>query len=48
MLAIIYSDRLGLDLDLLYYETPVGKVKLNIQFGRDHVNIAAKERDSFK
>ena len=40
------SDGPGLGLDFLYYETPVGKVKRNRQFGREHVDIAAKERDS--
>lgn len=28
---------LGLDLEFLYYETPVGKVKRNKQFGREHI-----------
>jgi len=33
-----------LGLDFLYYETPVGKVKRNRQFGREHVDIVARER----
>ncbi|MDO9518278.1 MAG: hypothetical protein Q7J10_09570 [Methanosarcinaceae archaeon] len=36
----------GLGLDFLYYETPVGKVKRNQQFGREHVDIVARERSS--
>ncbi len=36
----------GLDLEFLYYETPVGKVKRNKQFGREHIDILAKERHS--
>ncbi|VVB93848.1 Uncharacterised protein [uncultured archaeon] len=36
----------GLDLDFLYYETPVGKVKRNRQFGREHIDILAMERRS--
>jgi len=40
------SDGAGLGLDFLFYETPVGKVKRNRQFGREHVDIAAKEHDS--
>jgi len=35
-----------LGLDFLYYETPVGKVKRNRQFGREHVDIVARERSS--
>jgi len=35
-----------LGLDFLYYETPVGKVKLNQRFGREHVDIVARERSS--
>ncbi|MBW6471090.1 MAG: hypothetical protein K0A90_07705, partial [Methanosarcinaceae archaeon] len=35
-----------LGLDFLYYETPVGKVKRNQQFGREHVDIVARERSS--
>lgn len=34
----------GLDLEFLYYETPVGKVRRNKQFGREHIDILAKER----
>ena len=34
----------GLDLDFLYYETPAGKVKRNRQFGREHIDILAKDR----
>ena len=33
-------------LDFLYYETPIGKVKRNQQFGREHVDIVARERSS--
>ena len=33
-------------LDFLYYETPVGKVKRDWQFGREHVDIVARERSS--
>jgi len=33
-----------LGLDFLYYETPVEKVKRNRQFGREHVDIVARER----
>lgn len=36
----------GLDLEFLYYETPVGKVRRNKQFGREHIDILAKERHS--
>ncbi len=36
----------GLDLEFLYYETPVGKVKRNKQFGREHIDILAKDRCS--
>lgn len=36
----------GLDLEFLYYETPVGKVKRNKQFGREKIDILAKERHS--
>ncbi len=36
----------GLDLEFLYYETPVGKVKRNKQFGREHIDILAKEKHS--
>jgi len=36
----------GLDLEFLYYETPVGKVKRNKQFGREHIDILAKESQS--
>ncbi len=36
----------GLDLEFLYYETPVGKVKRNKQFGREHIDILVKERRS--
>ncbi len=36
----------GLDLEFLYYETPVGKVKRNRQFGREHIDILAKEKHS--
>jgi hypothetical protein len=36
----------GIDLEFLYYETPVGKVKRNRQFGREHIDILAKERHS--
>jgi hypothetical protein len=36
----------GLDLEFLYYEAPVGKVKRGKQFGREHVDILAKERGS--
>ncbi|MCG7848130.1 MAG: hypothetical protein MIO93_02985 [ANME-2 cluster archaeon] len=35
-----------LGLDFLYYETPVGKVKRNRQFGREHVDIVARERSN--
>ena len=35
-----------LGLDFLYYETPVGKVKRNQQFGREHVDIVTRERNS--
>jgi len=35
-----------LGLDFLRYETPVGKVKRNQQFGREHVDIVARERSS--
>jgi hypothetical protein len=34
----------GLDLEFLYYETPVGKVRRNKQFGREHIDILAKEK----
>ena len=37
---------LGLDLEFLYYETPVGKVRRNKQFGREHIDILAKEGHS--
>ena len=36
----------GLDLEFLYYETPVGKVKRKKQFGREHIDILAKENHS--
>ncbi|MBU4220799.1 MAG: hypothetical protein KKA10_04125 [Euryarchaeota archaeon] len=36
----------GLDLEFLYYETPVGKVRRNKQFGREHIDILAKEMHS--
>lgn len=36
----------GLDLEFLYYETPVGKVKRNKRFGREHIDILVKERHS--
>jgi hypothetical protein len=36
----------GLDLEFLYYEMPVGKVRRNKQFGREHIDILAKERHS--
>jgi hypothetical protein len=36
----------GIDLEFLYYETPVGKIKRNKQFGREHIDILAKERHS--
>ncbi|GFO97592.1 hypothetical protein ig2599ANME_1797 [groundwater metagenome] len=36
----------GHDLEFLYYETPAGKVKRNKQFGREHIDILAKERHS--
>jgi hypothetical protein len=36
----------GLDLEFLYYETPVGKVRRNKQFGWEHIDILAKERHS--
>ncbi len=36
----------GLDLEFLYYETPVGKVRRNKQFGREHIDILAKEKHS--
>jgi hypothetical protein len=35
-----------LELDFLYYETPVGKVKRNQQFGREHADILAQERNT--
>lgn len=34
------------ELDFLYYEAPVGKVKRNKQYGREHVDIVARERGS--
>ena len=36
----------GLDLDFLYNETPVGKVERNKQFGRELIDILAKEKQS--
>ncbi len=36
----------GLNIEFLYYETPVGKVKRNKQFGREHIDILAKEKHS--
>ena len=36
----------GLDLEFLYYETPVGMVKRNKQFGREHIDLLAKEKHS--
>jgi hypothetical protein len=36
----------GLDLEFLYYETPVGKVRRNKPFGREHIDILATERHS--
>jgi len=41
-----YGNMQGLDLEFLYYETPVGKVKRNKQFGREHIDILAKEKHS--
>lgn len=37
---------LDLGLDFLYYEVPLGKVKRNIQFGREHADIFACERNT--
>jgi hypothetical protein len=37
-----------IDLEFLYYETPVGKVRRNKQFGREHIDILAKERHKRK
>lgn len=39
-----YGNMQGLELEFLYYETPVGKVKRNKQFGREHIDILAKDK----
>ncbi|WP_094229274.1 hypothetical protein [Methanolobus psychrotolerans] len=33
----------GLELDFLYYEVPLGKVKRNMQYGREHADIFARD-----
>lgn len=35
-----------LNLDFLYYETPVGKVKRNQRFGREHIDILARDQNN--
>jgi len=35
----------GLDLEFLYYEVPVGKVKRNNKFAREHADIFARDKN---